>query len=179
VLPDGLTLNSATGLISGEIASTAAFADYKVTIERRNLLGAIVSQTITIKVTGASFAAWISAFNVADKTITGDSDLDGLPNLLEYALGSLPGLRDHPDPIALGRDADSVFISYSKSKAATDVALIAEWSPNLAAGSWQNAGIVNTVIVDGTTSQSIRSAVTIDATRPAKFIRLRAALLAD
>jgi subtilisin family serine protease/subtilisin-like proprotein convertase family protein len=179
VLPDGLTLNSATGLISGEIAPTAAFADYKVTIERRNLLGAIVSQTITIKVTGASFAAWISAFNVADKTITGDSDLDGLPNLLEYALGSLPGLRDHPDPIALGRDADSVFISYSKSKAATDVALIAEWSPNLAAGSWQNAGIVNTVIVDGTTSQSIRSAVTIDATRPAKFIRLRAALLAD
>ncbi len=178
-LPDGLTLNSTTGLISGAIAPTAPFADYKVTIERRNLTGALVSQTITIKVTGASFAAWISDFNVPDKTITGDSDLDELPNLLEYALGSLPNVRDHPAPIALGRDADSIFISYSKSKAATDVALIAEWSPNLAAGSWQNAGIVNTVVVNGTTSQSIRSTVTIDATRPAKFIRLRAELLAD
>ncbi len=173
VLPTGLSLNTATGLVSGTVSPTAALGKYTVTIERRNVLGAVVSQTITITVKEASFAAWIAGFNVLDKTVTGDPDHDLHPNLLEYALGTLPGTRDTPTPVALGRNADSLFITYTKSKAATDVTLIAEWSPNLADGSWQSGGILHEVIVDGANSQTIRSSVTIDPSQPAKFMRLR------
>lgn len=174
VLPQGLSLNSATGLISGTVSPTAAVGKYTVTIERRNVLGAVVTQTITITVTEASFAAWIAGFNVTDKTLTSDPDHDLLPNLLEYALGSLPGVREVPAPVTPGRDANSVFITYTKSKSATDVTLIAEWSPNLAEGSWQSLGVLNEVTLDGTYSQTIRSSVAIDAAQPAKFMRLRA-----
>ncbi|MFM2197184.1 MAG: hypothetical protein RLZZ505_616 [Verrucomicrobiota bacterium] len=179
VLPQGLSLNSATGFVSGTVSPTAAVGKYTVTIERRNTLGAVVSQTIIITVTEASFTAWIAGFNVADKALTGDPDNDLLPNLLEYALGSLPGVRESPAPVTPGRDANSVSITYTKSKAATDVILMAEWSPNLAEGSWQSAGVLNEVILDGTHSQTIRSSVAIDAAQPAKFMRLRAVQIAE
>jgi hypothetical protein len=179
VLPQGLSLDSSTGLVSGTVSPTAAVGTYRVTIERRNVLGAVVTQTITITVKEASFAAWIAGFNVADKTRAGDPDHDLLPNLMEYALGSLPGVRESPAPVTTGRDADSVSITYSKSKAATDVTLVAEWSPSLAEGSWQTVGMVNEVIADGSTSQTIRASVAIDPAQPAKFLRLRADPLAE
>ncbi len=181
VLPGGLSLNSATGLVSGILAPGAALGNYTVVIERRNVLGAVVSQTITITVTDAPplFAEWIDGFNVVDQTPTGDSDLDLLPNLVEYALGSLPDAIDTPAPLTTGRAANSIFITYTKSKTAAGVTLIAEWSPNLTDGSWQNAGILNAVIVDGANSQTIRSSVVIDVAQPVKFLRLRASLAAE
>ncbi len=173
VLPQGLSLNSTTGLVSGSISTNAARGRFSVTIERRNVLGAVASQTISITVIDAGFTAWIASFNVVDKTINGDSDNDLLPNLLEYALGSLPGARDTPEPLTLGRNENSIFITYTKSKTATDVTLIAEWSPNLADSSWQSVGILNEVLVNDANARTIRSSVTIDQAQPAKFMRLR------
>jgi len=109
-------------------------------------------------------------------SVDGDPDGDFLPNLVEYALGSLPGHFDNPQPIISDRDEDSIWITYTKSKNTVDVTLLVEWSPDLEADSWQTEGVVHEVIVDGVNSQTIRSSITIDPDHPAKFMRLNASL---
>lgn len=178
-LPAGLSLHSATGLVSGMVSPAAAPGDYTVVIERRNTLGGLVSQTINIAVTDApaGFAAWIAGFDVNDETPGGDPDRDLLPNLIEYALGSLPGVFDSPPPLIPGSDATSVWITYTKSIDAGDVSLIAEWSPSLEVDSWRPDGILNEIVSEDGGKTTIRSSVVIDPEKPARFLRLRAALI--
>jgi hypothetical protein len=179
VLPDGLTLDTATGLISGTVSPTAALGSYTVVIERRNVVDGFTSQTIVIVVSQTvflSYSQWISGFDVADKSVTGDSENDFLPNLVEYALGSNPGHIDNPSPVIAGNEGDSISITYTKSKNVAEVTLVAEWSPSLESDSWLTDGVVHQVMIDGVDSQTIKSTVTIDPAHAAKFMRLRAIL---
>lgn len=180
VLPDGLTLNKDTGLISGTVSPSAALGAYIVVIEIRNVLGGFASQTIVITVSesaGGSFAEWIAPHDIPDKSTTGDSDYDQLPNLVEYALNSNPDGFEAPSPVIAGRTENSISLTYSKSKNAPDVLLTVEWSETMAEDSWDETGIVHEVLVDGTDSQTIKSTITIDPAHPVKFMRLRAVLL--
>ncbi len=179
VLPDGLTLDTATGLISGTVAPTASLGSYTVVIERRNVVDGFTSQTIAIVVSqtvSVSYSQWISGFDVADYSVTGDSENDFLPNLVEYALGSHPNHNDNPSPVISSKEGSSISITYTKSKNVVDVTLVAEWSPSLESNSWETGGIVHEVMIDGVDSQTIRSTVTIDPAHAAKFMRLRATL---
>jgi hypothetical protein len=179
VLPDGLTLDTATGLISGTVAPTASLGSYTVVIERRNVVDGFTSQTIAIVVSqtvSVSYSQWISGFDVADYSVTGDSENDFLPNLVEYALGSHPNHNDNPSPVISSKEGSSISITYTKSKNVVDVTLVAEWSPSLESNSWETGGIVHQVMIDGEDSQTIRSTVTIDPAHAAKFMRLRAIL---
>lgn len=179
VLPDGLTLDTTTGLISGTVSPTASLGSYTVVIERRNVVDGFTSQTIVIVVSqsvSVSYSQWISGFGVTDNSVTGDSENDFLPNLVEYALGSHPDHIDNPSPIVSGKESNSISITYTKSKNVVDVTLVAEWSPSLESNSWETAGIVHQVMIDGVDSQTIRSTITIDPARAAKFMRLRAIL---
>jgi len=65
-LPAGLTLNSATGLISGTI--TGAAGSYPITIERYNSLREVVSQSFTLVITPFQFSHWIAGFSVGTAT---------------------------------------------------------------------------------------------------------------
>jgi subtilisin family serine protease len=180
VLPDGLTLNRDTGRISGTVSPTAALGVYIVVIEIRNVLGGFSSQTIIITVSdtaAGSFAEWIAPHDIADKSTLGDSDFDQLPNLVEYALNSNPDGFETPSPVIPERTANSISLTYSKSKNAPDVLLTVEWSETMADGSWDGTDIVHEVLVDGTDSQTIKSTITIDPAHPAKFMRLRAVQL--
>ena len=176
-LPDGLVIDSLTGLISGTVSPTTALGTYTVIIEIRNVLGGFSSQTIVIEVSNtifSSYSQWISQFAGIDKALTGNTDLDDLPNLVEYVLNSRPDKHENPAPIVNGRTPTAISITYTKSKDVTDASIIAEWSPNMLPGSWQTTGILNEIIVDGVNTQQIRSSITIDPANPARFMRLKA-----
>lgn len=176
-LPAGLSINSLTGLISGTVSPTAALGKYTVIIEIRNVLGGFSSQTIVIDVSNtvfSSYSQWISQFSGIDKSLTGNTDSDDLPNLVEYVLNSRPDRHENPAPVVNGRTPTAISITYTKSKDVTDASIIAEWSPNMSPDSWQTTGIVNEIIVDGVNSQQIRSSITIDPAHPARFMRLKA-----
>ena len=179
VLPLGLSLSTSTGLISGTISPSAALGTYTVIIERRNVLGGFTSQTIGIVVSQSaaiSYSEWVGGSGVGDVTVEGDSDMDSLPNLVEYALGSLPNSFDNPAPVVTDKDEDTIWITYTKSKNVLDVTLIVEWSPSMDHVNWASTGITHEILIDGVNSQTIRSSVTIDPAHPHKFLRLNASL---
>ncbi len=74
-----------------------------------------------------------STAELAQPLISGDSanpDLDGLPNLMEYALGTSPRLLDGNQFVP--STSNGVFtVTYPLSKSAVDVSLTPEWSTNL------------------------------------------------
>lgn len=179
VLPLGLSLDPSTGLISGTVSPSAALGTYTVIIERRNVIAGFTSQAIVIVVSESaaiSYSEWVGGSGVEDVTVEGDSDMDFLPNLVEYALGSLPNSFDNPAPVTTDKDEDTIWITYTKSKNVNDVTLIVEWSPSMDEASWASTGITHEILIDGVNSQTIRSSVTIDPAHPHKFLRLNASL---
>jgi hypothetical protein len=92
-LPAGLSLDTATGLISG---TPTASGTTRVTIGATNA-GGTGNSTISIVIAPLTFAAWQSlwftAAQLADPALSGDTAMpegDGIPNLLKYALNLNP-----------------------------------------------------------------------------------------
>lgn len=176
-LPPGLSLNPSTGLVSGTISSSAATGAYPVTVNLTNIAGGITSQTFTITLTSSgnpTFDAWIAGFSVADPGFNGDSDLDSIPNLVEYKLNSLPGTFEQPSPILLASSATEISITYSRAKNRDDVTLVPEWNTTLGSTGWQTTDINETILADLTASQTVKSSLSIAPGDPKRFLRLKA-----
>lgn len=178
-LPEGLTLNPSTGLISGTLAPSVAPGAYAVTIELTNILGERTSQMIIINVVPVgfySFSSWLAEFpGLSDPTSGGDPDFDQLPNLVEYKLNSLPNAFDQPSPIAFGQTAAEISLTYTEAKNRDDVALFAEWSTTLEVGSW--AVVTPTLVTQDADSRTMKATLSIAPGDPKRFIRLRAELV--
>ncbi len=100
-----------------------------------------------------------------------DPDADGLPNLLEYALGTSPTTRSTPES-TLQSNGPTLSYTYSRSTAATDVVFLVEWSDDLS--NWSTEGVTEEILSTEGSQQHVR------ATLPAgpsgrRFIRLRVA----
>jgi hypothetical protein len=115
---------------------------------------------------------------VGDPAIVGDAadpDLDGLGNLLEFALGLSPL---SPDPAATSVEAPAggplVFL-YTRDPAATGIRCQVEWSDALAADSWVHdpAKIHETIVDPAARPQRIRAAIETPPGTRSRFIRLR------
>jgi len=112
---------------------------------------------------------------LADGSVSGDSadpDLDGSPNLMEYALGSSPKTSDGSS-FSLAMTNGMFTVSYPLSKSAVDVVLTPEWSTNLVA--WvAGSNYFQVVNVSETLTNRI---ITLGATTPAAsgFFRFRVA----
>lgn len=146
-----------------------------------NIVGGITSQNFTLNLTttGApTFESWIAGFSVADPGINGDSDLDLIPNLVEYKLDSLPGTFDQPSPIILSQTATGISITYRVAENRDDVTLVAEWNTSLGSTGWQTTGIVESLIEVPGESPKVRSTLAIVPGDSKRFIRLRAVKVA-
>lgn len=105
------------------------------------------SASLVYGVAGASpFAAWRQAEfggDAGNQEIAGalaDPDRDGLPNLLEYALGGQPLVPQSGISPAISRSGMDVLVTFGRNPAATDLLLVVQWSDSLD-GDWQPAAI--------------------------------------
>ena len=122
---------------------------------------------------------WLRAnFSAAELTnalISGDAadpDHDGLPNLIEYAVGLAPNTAN-ANPFSPWVTNGIFTITYPQSKTALDVVITPEWSTNLA--TWiSGPAIFQTVAI---TDQVTNQLITLRANFPAPtgFIRWRVA----
>ncbi len=101
-----------------------------------------------------------------------DPDADGIPNLVEFALGSPPN-ESTPTPGTLVRNGSTLEFTYWRSKAALgEIAFVREFSQSLADGWSQVGGMVETILEETTDLQKVR-VTTPAGTAGRRFIRLR------
>lgn len=170
-LPAGLTLSPA-GLLSGTVAAGV----YPIALVAANGVGSPATQNFTLTVLSAlqdwqqqNFGA--DASNPAIAGETADPDSDGLPNLLEYALGLNPTVFTATS-VVVDTATGALRLTAAKNPAATDVTCVVEVSGDLV--SWTTSG---TTVVTNTTAQlQVRDDTAVSGANR-RFIRLKVAKL--
>ncbi len=134
----------------------------------------------TVRITAnATFNFWrndkFTASELTNSAISGASanpDLDGFPNLLEYAMGLEPKTSNSTDTVSISLSNGIFLVSFPHLKAATDVSLVAQSSTDLSnwtAESPQSRtddGPIETIVIQSPLS-----------TNTARFFRLKATLI--
>lgn len=179
-LPAGLTINPATGLITGTATTSGTST---ATISVTNAAGT-ASGPLTILVL-TPYRAWQAAVftpsDLANSSVSGDMAApagDGIPNLLKYALNLNPylsGINGLPSNTLITTGSGNYLtITYTQVPAATDITYTVQVSTDL--HSW-NSGAGYTLPAVTTPNGNINT-VTVQAARPfvpssPQFIRLQ------
>lgn len=101
-----------------------------------------------------------------------DSDSDGLPNLIEYAMGMSPR-QPNGDGMTLSRQTGGWELMFQRNRGATDVAIVVESSDD-PRGPWQAmANQTVTVIEESSSTQRVKMTLPITTSAPARLYRLR------
>jgi pectate lyase len=126
-----------------------------------------------------TFATWADALGLTGPaaTPTADTDGDGVPLLLEYALGLDPLAADASAPGALPAlvraDASTLTFRFTRSRTAPGVTLLAESTPSLTQA-WQT--VATAAVIESQTAETETLALTLPAPSASAglFVRLRA-----
>lgn len=108
----------------------------------------------------------------ADAADSADFDNDGIPNLVEWALGLTPTSASLL-PVSAQITAGTFEFTYTRSLAARNAGTgyIVEWSDTLATDSWSNAGVVQASLTSGVSDEIMRAVIPAGVAR--RFARLR------
>jgi len=98
-----------------------------------------------------------------------DPDQDGIPNLMEYAMGTHP-LEQNTAQVSMSHSAGAIAIQYPEVTARSDVSLIPEASASLEASGWST---VSATTIDTAGSKRMREA-SLPTSNAKGFLRLRA-----
>lgn len=140
-LPNGLTLNTTTGLISG---TTAANGIINISVSATNTAGT-GTQNVALEIadeSGSTFAefreARFSPSELADPDYSGeddDPDHDGMSNLLEFAFGSDP---EDEETLAMPRivNDSGMFFEYRTDGSVAGVTITAQSTETLNEVAW-------------------------------------------
>lgn len=174
-----LVANIDTGALGNSPLNASGFTDPAVFFEIATatpVTGPL--QTWRVKNWGTPIASGLSADSA-------DADGDGVPNLLEYALGTAPvsaASVARPIPVREGgAGSEYLTLAFARDRAATGVTLTVEGSSDLTAGSWTVIDPllpVNQVSVQagaptvGFDTYTIRDVQPLSAS-PRRFMRLR------
>ena len=111
--------------------------------------------------------------NTGDGADTNDFDLDGLPNLLEFATGTDP-TQGNAMPGTLTLTATTLQFDYSQAKAALNdgMTFSVEWTDNLNTPNWSTAGVVVQILSEDDTFRQVR-AIVHTGTGGRKFLDLK------
>ena len=143
VIPAGLALDGASGVLSGTPDAANPAGVYPIVIDRYNTLGETVSQSWTLAlgaISGDPYATWIAGYPGVG-ALNGpadDPDKDGLANSIENYLGTLP-TASSPGLAPVSSTPTSLVFRHSRSNnPASDLATSYEWSMDLA--TWRLPG---------------------------------------
>lgn len=130
------------------------------------------------------YAAWATA-NGASQSGAGDDDLDGVPDVVEYLLGSNVRANSETDlpktafqQFTVNGVADNYLtLAYTRAAGTGDLSVICETTTDPAAGNWKPDAVVvsRTYNVSGTETYLYRAPTLLTA-QPNQFMRLRVPL---
>ena len=133
-------------IISGAV-DTSTPGDYTLTYEVLDLSGnraPPLTRTVTVQAASSHYITWLTetglnALSATDQEANSDPDKDRLPNLLEYALGSDPTVRDarlvRPQVSVSGNQATLQFLRL-KSSVDNSISFTVETTESLKSGTW-------------------------------------------
>lgn len=112
-----------------------------------------------------------SANNTGNAADAADFDLDGVPNLLEWACGLSPAQPSRLDT-PVNRNASVIEFTYTRDVTAVGAVYQVEWSDTLPGTLWSTVGVSEAIVNQAGTLQTVK------ATLPAgsnggRFVRLR------
>jgi hypothetical protein len=182
LLPGWATFDPYTGVLGGTPDATGTFP---LVFSANNASGTGAPFTVTINVTSASaFELWAAGFfsgpdllDPAKVGPTADPDADGLPNLLEYALGLSPAAATPGGatgmPVISTLPAPDAVLRLTYRRAREDVAYEVQTTTTLGnPASWTATGVTQgTPNGDGTTT------ATVPINTGPRFLRLQVTLL--
>lgn len=186
-LPTNVTL-SAAGLLSGTPAVNTG-GTYPITIFASNGIPPDATQNFTLQVVTRA-ANYLAGYGLTgtNAALTFDYDRDGIPNLMEYALGLNPTVANRAGlPVVILKSyGGPLFLSmtFTRSAVATDLTYIVEGSPDLtswsncatstAGGAMQGPGFVTERAVGTNFNVEVRDLWALDPVfHPKRFLRLR------
>lgn len=163
-----------TGTFSG-LAENSTFTASGYTFRITYLGGDgndIVLTLVTTPIEQWRFTNFGSIFNTGVGLDTADGDGDDVSNLIEYATKMNPAVNDAV-PQNVAKSGAVLDFIYTKSKAATDVTFIVEWSDTLL-NDWSTAGVsAPTILSDNGTTQQIKVAVPAGSGVTKRFVHLK------
>lgn len=178
---NGVILPDETSPTLGVLSDSADIAGtYTCTVS--NAVGSATTEPIILEYADAyqAYAASFSLNSVTSGAPDGDSDNDGIDNLLEFVLGGSPSASDPnllknatTTPAVTGRNL--VFF-YDRKSAASSINVVIETSPSLT-GTWTAAvhGVNGVVIASSALDANTqRVTATIPSTETRLFVRLKA-----
>lgn len=99
-----------------------------------------------------------------------DPDGDNIPNLLEFAMGRNPLLREPPPDLV--KNGALLEFTFPRAKCALgEIAFSVEWSDLLAPAVWSTTGATTSILSDNGTVEQVK--VTLPAGTGRRFVRLR------
>jgi autotransporter-associated beta strand protein len=117
------------------------------------------------------FGSSANAGNAADEA---DPDGDGIPNLVEFALGGDPTAADEA-LWSVGSEGGNLVLNYTMSSAARSIVNVdAEWANDLASIGWSSAGVTDDLIAESNGIEQRKAQV--EASGERKFLRLKVSL---
>jgi len=170
----GLTLDPATGLLSGTPTQTGTF---NIVLECYNSLGGTATQSFVLTVAGGSsptFSEWLGNYlDLTDPAPGADPDGDRLPNLVEYFMGLSPLDGASAATMLVDRtQPGEVIMQYRRSKNTQGVSGGVKWKNALTDVNWLADGVIDESVSDHGTCEVRRARVPVLADEQQKFLRL-------
>jgi hypothetical protein len=169
-MPPGLTLDPATGLLSGTPTQPGT---YNIVLECYNSLGTTATQSFTLTIAGGTtpgFSEWIGNYpGITDPAPGADPDGDGLDNLVEYfmALSPVDGASALAMPVDMATPG-KVSMEYRRSKALQGVSGGMKWKNSLTDAIWS----ADELVTDHGDYETRRAAAPLLPGETRKFLRL-------
>jgi hypothetical protein len=164
-------------LVTNGVFDALAKNSYNVEVIVTDSNGLTYTEPVTITVQPGAYSQWkVANFgaNASNPAVAGDlvdSQNDGLPNLLKYALGKSPN-APATTGITVHTSGGMLTMNYTQASAATDVTVSAVTSADPSdPTSWSSSGVTQTMLNDNGTIQQWQATAAVNGSA-ALFMKL-------